>query len=112
MHWHHLISALLAVLRVDALARVIAASERSVRKCLFLFLAVKLLPPPTGAVSVQCLLLPGTEWPLGGLTSSAPVGSGSRSGEVRLSLHSVGLDLQSIEAAGFLQRFLFVLLPP
>lgn len=29
-----------------------------------------------------------------------------------LSLHSVGLDLQSIEAAGFLQRFLSVLLPP
>lgn len=65
--------------RVGALARVIAASERSVRKCLFLFLAVKLLPPPTGAVSVQCLLLPGTERPLGGRTLSAPVISGSRS---------------------------------
>lgn len=91
MHWHHLISALLAVLRVDALACLIAVSECSVRKCLLLFLTVKLLPFPTGAVSVQGLLLPGTERPLGGWTSSAPTGSGSRSGEVRPSLHSVDL---------------------
>lgn len=99
MHWHHLISALLAVLRVDALVCVAAVSERSVRKCLLLFLAIRLLVFPTGAVSVQGLLLPGPDQSLGGHRASAPRASGCCSMQGRPSLYSVHLGLQPAQAA-------------
>lgn len=112
MHWHHLISALLAVLRADALACVIAASERSVRKRFLPFVAVKAFAVShrsgfcSGLAAARyrttlgradvlaCHRLPQPRWQ--GQTFAA----------------QRGLGLQSTEAAGFLQKLLFVLLPP
>lgn len=79
-------------------------------KCLLLFLAVRLLMFPTGAVSVQGLLLPGPDQFLGGHTASAPTGSGCCSGQGRRSLYNVHLGLQPAEAAVSPQRLLLVLL--
>lgn len=54
---------------------------------------------PTGAVSVQGLLLPGPDQFLGGHTASAPKVFGCCSGQGRPSLYSVHLGWQPVEAA-------------